>query len=371
MAAPAPFRRRPDRAPGGAAHRAPGSAAARRPIAAGADRVPRPRAPHRRIARGSRQPRDAGGRRRRDDRLGRGQRFFRRAGHDSHQRPRRRPRTRPSPFRRPDGSTTTARVDGVVAGVRHRRAEGFEPALPNQPTIPMGSVAGARVGQEVIAIGTPLGFLQNTVSRGIVSGLREVEGATMIQTDAAINPGNSGGPLLDRTAWPSASSSPATAGATGCRSRSPSITRKRCSKGARRAADQRSPLDSISGALAGRRVSPPTRPRLDGAGLREGDRAAGAARRRPRRSVASFKANCYQGRVVGSFDRDWYAIFDQRAMQGAVAPGCGPAFADIQRSARRSAATAWRADEAARQADVFPGSRRDRLSLPSRLRRLP
>jgi S1-C subfamily serine protease len=69
--------------------------------------------------------------------------------------------------------------------------------IANQPTLPMGSAANARVGQEVVAIGTPLGFLQNTVSRGIVSALRDVDGATMIQTDAAINPGNSGGPLLD------------------------------------------------------------------------------------------------------------------------------------------------------------------------------
>jgi S1-C subfamily serine protease len=51
----------------------------------------------------------------------------------------------------------------------------------------------------VIAIGTPLGFLQNTVSRGIVSGLREAGGATLVQPDAAINPGNSGGPLLNRS----------------------------------------------------------------------------------------------------------------------------------------------------------------------------
>src|SRR5207244_4665170 len=71
--------------------------------------------------------------------------------------------------------------------------------LANQATIRMGATAGVRVGEEVIAIGTPLGFLQNTVSRGIVSALRDVDGATMIQTDAAINPGNSGGPLLDRS----------------------------------------------------------------------------------------------------------------------------------------------------------------------------
>ena len=56
-----------------------------------------------------------------------------------------------------------------------------------------------RVGETVIAIGSPIG-LQQTVTRGIVSavrsGLAEHPG-TWVQTDASINPGNSGGPLLD------------------------------------------------------------------------------------------------------------------------------------------------------------------------------
>lgn len=52
------------------------------------------------------------------------------------------------------------------------------------------------VGDEVYAIGHPLG-LELTVTRGIVSARRVVEGVAYIQTDAALNPGNSGGPLLD------------------------------------------------------------------------------------------------------------------------------------------------------------------------------
>jgi S1-C subfamily serine protease len=68
---------------------------------------------------------------------------------------------------------------------------------PDQIYLGMAGPADVRIGGEVIAIGSPLG-LQNTVTRGIVSGMRDVGGIQLIQTDAAINPGNSGGPLLDR-----------------------------------------------------------------------------------------------------------------------------------------------------------------------------
>jgi hypothetical protein len=71
-------------------------------------------------------------------------------------------------------------------------------ANPDQPVLPLGRVAGARVGQEVIAVGSALGVLSNTVTRGIVSAVRQVGQVTLVQTDAAINPGNSGGPLVDR-----------------------------------------------------------------------------------------------------------------------------------------------------------------------------
>jgi putative serine protease PepD len=62
---------------------------------------------------------------------------------------------------------------------------------------------GAQVGDQVVAIGYPLG-LDRTATAGIVSGLeRQIESPNgfsidkVIQTDAAVNPGNSGGPLLN------------------------------------------------------------------------------------------------------------------------------------------------------------------------------
>jgi serine protease Do len=66
----------------------------------------------------------------------------------------------------------------------------------------LGDSGTIRVGDEVVAIGNPIGFDQ-TMTRGIVSGINRILPSSttdepMLQTDAAINPGNSGGPLVDR-----------------------------------------------------------------------------------------------------------------------------------------------------------------------------
>jgi serine protease Do len=76
------------------------------------------------------------------------------------------------------------------------------------PVMNLGDSDSIKIGQTVVAIGNSLGEFTNSVSRGIISGLKrnlsaaggggDTERLTdIVQTDAAINPGNSGGPLLD------------------------------------------------------------------------------------------------------------------------------------------------------------------------------
>jgi serine protease Do len=68
------------------------------------------------------------------------------------------------------------------------------------PTVKLGNSRDARVGEWVVAIGSPYGF-ENSVTAGIVSAKsRTLPDATYVpflQTDVAVNPGNSGGPLFN------------------------------------------------------------------------------------------------------------------------------------------------------------------------------
>jgi len=110
-----------------------------------------------------------------------------------------------------DGTTATATVVGTTATndlavIKAAGVSGLTPAS-------LGSSSGLQVGQQVVAIGSPLG-LSATVTSGIVSALnRPVRTSSddqssrtsqsqdavinAVQTDAAINPGNSGGALVD------------------------------------------------------------------------------------------------------------------------------------------------------------------------------
>ena len=77
----------------------------------------------------------------------------------------------------------------------------------NLPTIPMGDSDALRLGEWVLAIGSPLGVqLRSTITAGIVSAKGrsmpdysgEFKIESFIQTDAAVNPGNSGGALVNK-----------------------------------------------------------------------------------------------------------------------------------------------------------------------------
>jgi hypothetical protein len=226
----------------------------------------------------------------------------------------------------------------------------------------MGSAASARVGQEVIAIGTPLGFLQNTVSRGIVSGLRDVNGVTMVQTDAAINPGNSGGPLLDRRGTALGVVNSGYQGRDG-------LSFAIAIDHARALMDGRLESPAATGASPS-----PYTPLIPAVPSQTDQRRVNAERAYAqtldglaRRASAmderwrSFKAGCYSGRVAGNLDHEWFGFWDPKALPGAVAPNCESLWADLRGVAQAIRDDVMAANEAARQVDILPGTRRDLL----------
>jgi putative serine protease PepD len=104
-----------------------------------------------------------------------------------------------------DGKTASFTVVGTdpSSDIAVVRADG----VSGLTAITLGSSANLRVGQDVVAIGSPLG-LEGTVTTGIISALNRPVAAggdaqnqntvlDAIQTDAAINPGNSGGALVN------------------------------------------------------------------------------------------------------------------------------------------------------------------------------
>jgi len=266
-------------------------------------------------------------------------------------------------IRRMGGATQAARVETTAPELDIAIVRIANPS-PDQATLVMGSATKTRAGQEVIALGSPLG-LQNTVTRGIVSAVRQVGALTLVQTDAAINPGNSGGPLLDRSGQ--------VIGITSLGMRSSvaqglsfaiAIEHARALlTGTRPTSATGTPLSTLNQAMTN------TGPTSEAEQSREQasqvyERAVAVQARRADQlddRWRSFVRGCYEGRVVGAFDRPWFALWDSRAMQGAVSPGCTGSFDDIRRTADNIRDTIVALEEAARQADVYPGTRREIL----------
>ncbi len=238
---------------------------------------------------------------------------------------------------------------------------------PGQATLPLASSREARIGGEVIAIGSPLG-LQNTVTRGIVSALRQVGAVVLVQTDAAINPGNSGGPLLDRSGRVLAVATMRMAG------RAESLGFGVGAEHVRAMLDGRAP-QSAQGQRPADLFAPG---RAEGA---DGERETGeavyerilveAAKRADQldASWTDFVTDCLSGRAPSTrSDRGWYALWE-RFDDTKVSPACTRFFADFKMAAREFERRMTEAADRARAAGVYPGvcrqlRQRHRLDSP-------
>lgn len=264
-------------------------------------------------------------------------------------------------LRKMDGSSVSARV--------HTRAPAFDIAVlkvaqpsASQPTLTIGSAQSLKTGQEVIVIGSALGTLQNSVSRGIVSGLRNSGGVTLIQSDAAANPGNSGGPMLDRNGRVVGVLTAGYSGQQGLNF-AVSIDHARDILEGRQAN-----LGSSQTGLAGIKPMAP-------GGATESDRRQQQGEQEFAQRLAAaeqaastldghwnqFRSTCYKSPLRGSYDREWFAVFVAGGIPGDAAAGCTAYYQSMTTEMNKFRDFMRQTMQAARRASILPGTIRDTL----------
>ena len=259
---------------------------------------------------------------------------------------------------RAGGARYTARVVSASPSVDVALLQVYN-ANPQQATLRMGTAANARPGEEVIAIGYALGTLSNTVTRGIVSALRQAGGVTLIQTDAAINPGNSGGPLLDRSGTVIGINSMSNTGAQGL-SFAIAIDHATALMSGRTVASTQTPLEALRQATGGPSESESARDR----GAARFEQAVQVIARAGDQVDASWQRNsklCVASAVSTGGDRPWFALYVANGVKTAVSNqyDCFRWIDDMKSSANQIKERMDQAVEAARRDDVYPGTIRD------------
>jgi S1-C subfamily serine protease len=232
-------------------------------------------------------------------------------------------------------------------------------ANPQQATLRLGTAASARPGEEVIAIGYALGTLSNTVTRGIVSALRQAGGVTLIQTDAAINPGNSGGPLLDRSGTVIGINSMSNTRAQGV-SFAIAIDHATALMSGRTVASTQTPLEALRQATGGPSESESARDRGAARFEQEVQVIARAGDQVDTNWQRSSKL-CVASAVSAGGDRPWFALFVPNGVKTAVSNqyDCFGWMDDMKAAASQIKQRMDQAVEAARRGDVYPGTIRE------------
>jgi hypothetical protein len=226
----------------------------------------------------------------------------------------------------------------------------------------LGTIQDVRQGQEVLAIGTPLGVFQNTVTRGIVSSLRKLDKVVVLQTDTALNPGNSGGPLIDHAGRVVGINTMGFRGSQGLNFAVAIDHAKALMEG------RPLPLafvtsqtdEGLKGFMPGGRASESDQAREEGTKRYAAKLAVIAQFADQMESAfASFLAYYWEGKVVGTFDRNFYALWENGALQGHPTKGYEAKATELRQAANKLRDLSREADDQARRADVFPGTRRE------------
>ena len=256
-------------------------------------------------------------------------------------------------------ATYSARVINVSTGSDLAVLQVYD-ANPNQPVLTLGSVSGARVGEEVIAVGSALGVLSNTVTRGIVSAVRKAGPVTLIQTDAAINPGNSGGPLVNRAGQVIGINSLRAGQQAEGVAFAVAIDHATQLLNGERVTDTQTPLGSLTQMLDGRsdndRAAHARR-----AGLRTRARSRRARGRGARLLLDPLRVRTASPLPPPAGDHPWFAVYTPGGVRlgTSTTVDCSGWFDTVKTRADAVRGEMDRAGEVARQRGVFPGTTRD------------
>ena len=266
-----------------------------------------------------------------------------------------------------DGYVTLRRMDGTSVSARvATKAPAFDIAIlkvsspsASQTVIPMGNAQSLRPGQEIIVIGSALGTLQNSVSRGVVSGLRTAGGATLVQTDAATNPGNSGGPMLDRNGMVVGITTMGYRGAEG-------LNFGVAIEHARDLLEGRTANLGSTGGLSDiqsrSQASTSDRQQQQGeeqfrAGIGQMAQAASSFDG----SWKRFRDTCYKNPIGGNYQREWFVVLVPRGLPTDAAAGCVSYYTALDSDIKQFRGLMQRLLTDARRANVLPGTIRDQL----------
>jgi hypothetical protein len=265
-----------------------------------------------------------------------------------------------------DGSSAAGQVQRLAADADLALVR-VDPGAHEAGIVPLGSYRGLQSGQEVLAIGSSLGVLQNTVTRGIVSAVRRSGGIVFVQTDAAINPGNSGGPLVDTYGRVVGVNTLKVAGAESLGFSIAIDHGRRLIGGTTYVADRAAPEgvrgDESLSALAGPAEADADQKRRSGLDRYDGEvRTASAHADRLDVMWREYTKWCgVRASAPPSGGRAWFAIWSPPVTVANVVDGSCPNMrADLLERANVVKAVMADASERARRQGVFPGDMRDR-----------
>ena len=239
-------------------------------------------------------------------------------------------------------------------------------------SVPLGLSARLKLGQGIVALGWAEGPDQSTVRRGVVTGLRTDGARQLVQTDTAPHPGDSGGPIVNRAGEVvGISTFRYTDGSGGLAVPIDDV------KVFIETAAGMAPLAVTATSPSAAPIAPAPSANPSGAsetdvarqnGATQFERDLGSVAQRADRLDADwirYRQNCGITNVPIGPTREWFGLYDPASLLHRAPQNCAPALNDLQRQADSIGTLMRAADDMARRAGVFPGTRRD---LRQRLR---